>query len=82
MSLDQRPRPRLHGGGHGDQLFGDLLHAQPIDGVDLVPMAFAPEEVFHRAFKFQEFDITELSLSSHTLMTSRGDRPGCTWIVN
>lgn len=33
----------------------------------------APGEIFHRAFKFQEFDITELSLSSHTLTTARGD---------
>lgn len=45
----------------------------PIEGCDLVPIALAPEEVFHRAFKFEEFDITELSLSSHTLMTARGD---------
>ena len=45
----------------------------PIEGVDIVPIALAPEEVFHRAFKFEEFDITELSLSSHTLMTARGD---------
>ena len=45
----------------------------PIEGVDLLPLALAPEEVFHRAFKFREFDITELSLSSHTLMTARGD---------
>lgn len=45
----------------------------PIEGCDIVPIALAPEEVFHRAFKFEEFDITELSLSSHTLMTARGD---------
>ena len=45
----------------------------PIEGCELTSIALAPEEVFHRAFKFEEFDITELSLSSHTLMTSRGD---------
>jgi 4,5-dihydroxyphthalate decarboxylase len=31
-----------------------------------------PEEAFHRAFKFQEFDVTEMSLSSHVLNTARG----------
>ena len=31
------------------------------------------EEAFHRAFKFQEFDVSELSLSSHTITTSRGE---------
>ena len=45
----------------------------PIEGCDLTSIALAPEEVFHRAFKFEEFDVTELSLSSHTLMTARGD---------
>ena len=44
-----------------------------IDGVELVPTALEPEEAFHRAFKFGEFDITELSMSSHTVMTSRGE---------
>ena len=43
-----------------------------IDGVDLTPLAMQAEECFHRAFKFQEFDICELSLSSHTMTTSRG----------
>lgn len=31
------------------------------------------EEAFHRAFKFHEFDVTEMSLSSHAFMTARGD---------
>jgi 4,5-dihydroxyphthalate decarboxylase len=44
----------------------------PIDGVDLVPTPLEPEEAFHRAFRYQEFDISEISLSSHTMMTSRG----------
>jgi 4,5-dihydroxyphthalate decarboxylase len=45
----------------------------PIDGVDIVPTILEPSEAFHRAFKYQEFDITELSLSSHTMVTSRGN---------
>lgn len=43
-----------------------------IDGVDVIPTVIEPEEAFHRAFKFGEFDITEISMSSHTMMTSRG----------
>jgi 4,5-dihydroxyphthalate decarboxylase len=42
-----------------------------VDGCDIVATALEPEEAFHRAFKYAEFDITELSLSSYTLMTSR-----------
>jgi 4,5-dihydroxyphthalate decarboxylase len=44
-----------------------------IDGVDLLPTLAEPEEAFHRAFKFAEFDISEISLSSHTVMTARGE---------
>jgi 4,5-dihydroxyphthalate decarboxylase len=44
-----------------------------IEGCELMPFAVNAEEAFHRAFKYQEFDITELSLSSHTLTTARGD---------
>jgi 4,5-dihydroxyphthalate decarboxylase len=44
-----------------------------IEGVELVPLAMEAEECFHRAFKFHEFDISELSLSSHTMTTSRGE---------
>lgn len=46
-----------------------------VDGVDLVSTPLEPEEAFHRAFQGQEFDITELSLSSFTMLTSRGDAP-------
>ena len=45
----------------------------PIEGCDVTSVAIEPEEAFHRAFKFQEFDISEISMSSHTLMTSRGE---------
>ncbi len=44
-----------------------------IDGVDIVPTVLEPEEAFHRAFKYGEFDITEISMSSHTVMTARGE---------
>jgi len=45
----------------------------PIEGCNIVGVAIEPEEAFHRAFRHQEFDISELSLSSHTMMTSRGE---------
>jgi 4,5-dihydroxyphthalate decarboxylase len=44
-----------------------------IDGCDVVPTPVEPEEAFHRAFKYAEFDISELSLSSYTLQVSRGE---------
>lgn len=46
-----------------------------VDGCRILPTAIEPEEAFHRAFKFQEFDVTELSLSSFTMMTSRDECP-------
>lgn len=44
-----------------------------MEGVDLVPLALQAEECFHRAFKFAEFDICELSMSSHMATVSRGE---------
>jgi 4,5-dihydroxyphthalate decarboxylase len=46
-----------------------------IDGVDPVFMMLPPEEIFFRAFRHAEFDVCELSLSSFTLKTARGDCP-------
>lgn len=46
-----------------------------IDGCEVAATALEPEEAFHRAFKFQDFDISELSLSSYTLQVSRGSNP-------
>lgn len=44
-----------------------------IDGVDPVPMLLSPEEMFFRAFRHQAFDISELSLSSHSISVARGN---------
>lgn len=44
-----------------------------IDGVDPVFMKLEPEEIFFRAFRHAEFDVCELSLSSFTVKTARGD---------
>ena len=45
----------------------------PIEGCDVRAVPLEPEESFHRAFKFQEFDVTEVSMSSYLVTTSRGD---------
>jgi len=45
----------------------------PIEGCDVIAVANSPEESFHRAFKFQEFDVTEISMSSYLVTLSRGD---------
>ncbi len=45
----------------------------PIEGCDVTAVANSPEESFHRAFKFQEFDVTEISMSSYLVTLSRGD---------
>ncbi|OYW38324.1 MAG: 4,5-dihydroxyphthalate decarboxylase [Hydrogenophilales bacterium 12-61-10] len=44
-----------------------------VEGVDLQVFPLEPEECFARAFRSQDFDITELSGSSHLLTTARGD---------
>src|SRR6266699_6773468 len=49
--------------------------AVKIDGVDPVFMKLVPEEIFFRAFRSQDFDICELSLSSFTLKSALGNCP-------
>jgi 4,5-dihydroxyphthalate decarboxylase len=46
----------------------------PIDGCDVTAVALEPEESFHRAFKFQEFDVTEISMSSYLMTLARGEQ--------
>jgi 4,5-dihydroxyphthalate decarboxylase len=46
-----------------------------IEGCETVAVAMSPEEAFHRAFKYQEFDVTELSMSSYMNVQSRGESP-------
>jgi 4,5-dihydroxyphthalate decarboxylase len=46
-----------------------------IDGVDPVYMTLNPEEMFFRAMRSQDFDISELSFSSYLVKHSRGDCP-------
>lgn len=46
-----------------------------IDGVDPVFMMLNPEEMFFRAMRSQDFDITELSFSSYLVKLSKGESP-------
>jgi 4,5-dihydroxyphthalate decarboxylase len=45
----------------------------PIEGCEVIPVAIERVEAFHRAFSSREFDVSEISISSHMLMTSRGE---------
>jgi 4,5-dihydroxyphthalate decarboxylase len=45
----------------------------PIEGCNVHTVLLRPGEIFHRIFKFEEFDVAEMSLSSHLLTTARGD---------
>lgn len=44
-----------------------------IDGVVPVCMLLSPEEMFFRAFRHEDFDVTELSISSYCLSIAKGD---------
>ena len=45
----------------------------PVDGCDVTYLNMLPEEMFFRAVRYAEFDVTELSFSTHILQTQRGD---------
>lgn len=47
-------------------------------GVTLIPTVVHPSEMFWRQLKYQDFDISEMSLSSLIIATSRGDR---SWVA-
>lgn len=49
--------------------------AVQIDGVDPVFMTLPPEEIFFRAFRHEDFDICECSLSSFSVKTAAGQCP-------
>src|SRR5215510_5275043 len=49
--------------------------AVQIDGVDPVFMNLPPEEIFFRAFRSEDFDICELSMSSFAVKTAQGSCP-------
>lgn len=46
-----------------------------IEGCDATFIDLEPEEMFHRALHFEEFDVTELSLSNYLTLTARDSCP-------
>lgn len=46
-----------------------------VEGCDVTMLSPLLEEIFFRAFRHHEFDVSELSLSSYMMATSRGDFP-------
>lgn len=46
-----------------------------VEGCQVTYLALSPEEVFFRAFRHRSFDVTELSMSSTMIQTSRGTCP-------
>ncbi len=46
-----------------------------VDGADPVYMLLSPEEMFFRAMRHEAFDVCELSFSSYSVRTARGDCP-------
>lgn len=49
--------------------------AVQIDGADPQFMLLNPEEMFFRSFRFQDFDVSELSFASYLVKHSRGECP-------
>jgi 4,5-dihydroxyphthalate decarboxylase len=45
----------------------------PVEGCAVTYLPMEPEEVFHRAFKFEEFDVCELSFSSYLRSIDSGN---------
>jgi len=59
---------------------GDYDRTRPLadgavrpEGVDLNVLFLPPEETFHRMARFREFDASEFSLSSYTVLRGRGE---------
>jgi 4,5-dihydroxyphthalate decarboxylase len=46
-----------------------------IEGCKVNHLLLEAPEIFHRLFRFEEFDVAEMSLSTHMMTTSRGDSP-------
>src|SRR5437660_5079942 len=61
--------------GNYDRVRPLMDAAVQIDGVDPIFMNLPPEEIFFRAFRGQDFDICELSMSSFTVKTAERDCP-------
>lgn len=45
-----------------------------LEGIELNYLSFCPGETFWRMLNYEEFDISEMSLSSYTILRSKGDQ--------
>ncbi len=61
--------------GNYDRVRPLIDGAVQIDGIDPVFMTLPPEEIFFRAFRGEDFDICELSMSSFAVKTAAGNCP-------
>jgi 4,5-dihydroxyphthalate decarboxylase len=59
--------------GPYDRIWPIIDGRVPIEGCDINYIPTDAEEAFWRASRSQDFDITELSMSTHMLTTARGD---------
>lgn len=47
----------------------------PVAGCEVIAHPMTPEEAFTRALRYQEFDVTELSMSNYMTLVARGENP-------
>ena len=69
---------RSHGRSHATHgcVPAVLIHGRVrVDGADPVFMLLTPEEMFFRSMRHEAFDVCELSFSSYSVRTARGDCP-------
>jgi len=45
------------------------------EGIDLTYLAMQPAEIFWRMLQYNEFDMSEMSLSNYSILVSRGNAP-------
>ena len=45
------------------------------EGIDITYVAVQPAEIFWRQLQFQEFDVSEMSMSNYTTLAGKGDSP-------
>ena len=57
-----------------DHVHDLMTGAVRADGIDLISFDMPIEEIFWRSLKYEEFDVSEMSLGMYTSLVSRGDR--------
>ena len=48
--------------------------AAKVEGIEFVPTALHPSEIFWRQLRIAEFDVSEMSMSSLMMTTAGGDK--------